>query len=376
MEVKWKTIVDFIVDAPLVTQIDKKLVGPMKVKNDIWSRRELQNACEKLTASKIPKGKHKMVYAKTLVALRAFQTLEKAFCVKVMGRCKNDTCPVCKDQLLLPVFRYKDVGYHVNCVHRWITVSHKFKDPIFGEEYTDSHLKRIDKLTSAYYLHLISVFDLKYDNARIDDDDASDLREERLEIYTDLFERDMAALQEAFEHKTSVATEVVSEHFEEMLQDASRIDFAFVRSSLEEFIHRTIIDGCEEFVAFLLGLNEKLTEWESSEDDEMSQFENEIALVVHGLRGYAPNLVNHLAERIFEQNPFLLTDNLETSPSSSYFMRYSAPFGMLNHRSLPSVSLPSGRHHPSLLPNPFLPQPIPFPDSIPQSSSLMEDVQS
>lgn len=263
----WQKVCDFISKTVVVEKIDSRDVVAIKTHSKIWSRRELRNACETLCRCSVPQGKRKSEYAKMLVALRALRRLEQNFIERTSKRCKNDTCCICKELLQAPIFRYKDQGYHLECIHQWISVSHKFRDPIFGESYRDEDLKRIDVLTQAYDLDLVNLYRLHNDMDRKEEDAQMEQQEEQLEIFTDLLERDVEALAHAFRLGNAHIIEIISDHFENFLHEASHVDGDFVRNNLVEFTHRIAETGNEPFLNYILELLENCDNWADEDDD-------------------------------------------------------------------------------------------------------------
>jgi len=272
----WQQFSGLLSDS-IVEKIDSRDVIAIKTRSNIWSRRELRNACEKLKFCKVPKGKLKTEYARMLVALRALRRLEGNFINKCVKQCKNDTCSICKESLEVPIFRYKEIGYHLCCIHKWISISHKFRDPIHGAEYSDADLKRIDSLVSAYGLEdSENLHALWSDNDRKEEDVQEAEHEAQLEIYGDLFERDMDALGHIFQFGNTNAIGVVSEHFESLLREASQMDEEFVQECISTFVRRVMDFGHEGFLNYLLGLSDSCSEWTNENEDDVAALGNEL----------------------------------------------------------------------------------------------------
>ena len=120
-----------------------------------WSRGDLQTACQGMWRPRrdaFPHRMRKKEYAVAYIFLRGLLRLETLVRMRLI---KSHSCPICKEKLQHPVFRYRESGYHLQCIRDYMLVSHTFRDPITNTPFTDYHLMYCDFMASKHRWHYV-----------------------------------------------------------------------------------------------------------------------------------------------------------------------------------------------------------------------------
>ena len=248
------------------TAIDGKDVTKVKRDNATRSRNELRRECHALCMD-VPWGLRKQDYAKTLVILRGVRKLEYIVRKKMYG-VQSKTCCICKDKLVLPIFRHEAIGYHLRCILNWINIGHKFTDPITGKEYTDAELEMIDTLCMQNRLDS-DVFELKHDVNRVAEDQDMKDHEERLEIVIDMIERDLDAYKSmtSNDRTPGLGACMVADHFKRSFRELAHLDVDIAHEQASSLIKKHVSIECERLNVLLFEVFENIEEWADEDID-------------------------------------------------------------------------------------------------------------
>ena len=254
-----------------ITQIDERTVTVKAKRNTLsWSRNELRRECTHIYGHGTPRGLLKAAYARGLVALRGLRQLEHLALKKLYG-IRSDNCPICKEHIRPPYFNHNSIGYHLGCIMQWITISHKFMDPITGKDYSDDDLRRIDTIADEYGIKS-DLFCLKYDANRIADDLDAKEQEEQVLMLLYLIDRDVDALRQIPAYDAVCA--VLRTHLTRVFRQLSYIDADAARDKISELIEANI-SSRKEIVELLVRLFDSIEQWSTESDYEWTDSDDE-----------------------------------------------------------------------------------------------------
>lgn len=244
-----------------IKQIDNKNCIGIKRSKNAWSRKLLQKECKNLDR-RTPCWLKKQEYAKLLVVLRGIKALEYIVLKKLYGvRCK--TCSICKERLRPPIFRHNKIGYHLKCIVNWLTIAHKFSDPITFEKYTDTELKTIDKTCELYSVTQSNVFDLKYDITRIYEDQEMIEHEERIEILSDIIDSDFETYR-VLSQFPGIIPHFIAIHFQRTVFELAQLDSNIAREQIIALLSTVEEVYQHRLKLFLMDILDQLPIWEES----------------------------------------------------------------------------------------------------------------
>lgn len=281
-----------------------KTIGGRSVQDEghvmrYWYRDELQRACKRMSGVE-PPCLRKHEYACALVAMIGIRRLEHFVTMRLI---KSDTCSICKDLLKAPVFRCSKSGYHLMCIRNYMLVSHMFKDPITGREFTDDQLKWCDVLAARYKFRKVdgvytkvkydrddqSLYKMRHDPERIHADSAQHSTDAEIELIIDAIGTNM----DIMEHSTDVL--FASHSLERYFRHLTHLSEETARQQIRDCIQRNTENNT--VVNVLRNIQLKLDTWVREEFDvndlDLDDLEPVYTFIPHPIIMHMFNALHH-----------------------------------------------------------------------------------